>query len=127
MKKMENKEKLNGLRIGELAKRAAVTPRTIRFYIQEGLLPEPLYTQKNMAYYGEDLVEKVRAIKKAQKERYLPLVVIRKILEENDYDIPFPGCEAFRKMPVMIQLSSRRIWKYKIRCQKTSLRKSSMR
>jgi len=74
------------MKIGEVAKKANVTPRTIRFYIQENLLPQPVKTRKNMAYYGEDIVEKIIAIKKAQTERFLPLVVIRRILEQNQFD-----------------------------------------
>ena len=74
------------LKIGELAKRAKVTPRTIRFYIQEGLLPQPQRIQKNLALYDPKSVEMVKSIKKAQNERFLPLVLIRQILEQNDYD-----------------------------------------
>ncbi len=79
-------EKKTLLRIGDLSKKANVTPRTIRYYVQEGLLPEPEKKQKNLALYGEDCVEKIRAVKKAQTERFLPLVVIRQVLEQNNYD-----------------------------------------
>lgn len=74
------------LKIGELSRKAGVTPRTIRFYVAEGLLPEPEKRQRNLAFYPADNVRKIRAIKKAQTERFLPLVVIRRLLEENDYD-----------------------------------------
>ncbi|MBU2511423.1 MerR family transcriptional regulator [bacterium] len=74
------------LKIGELSKIAGVTPRTIRFYVQEGLLPQPERKQKNLALYGADCVEKIQAIRKAQNERFLPLVVIRQILEQNRFD-----------------------------------------
>ncbi|MCP4755153.1 MAG: MerR family transcriptional regulator [Proteobacteria bacterium] len=74
------------LKIGELSRKANVTPRTVRFYVQEGLLPEPEHKQKNLALYGPDCVEKIRAVKRAQNERFLPLMVIRRILEQSDYD-----------------------------------------
>ena len=74
------------LRIGELASKSGVTPRTIRFYVQEGLLPKPVKSRKTLAHYQADCIDKVKAIKKAQAERFLPLVVIRKILEENNFD-----------------------------------------
>jgi len=80
------KDKQDLLKIGRLAEMTGVTPRTIRFYVQEGLLPEPHFTQKNMAYYSTDYVDKIRAIKTVQKEKFLPLVVIRRILEKNDFD-----------------------------------------
>ena len=74
------------LRISELASKSCVTPRTIRFYVQEGLLSQPVKSRKTLALYDEDCVDKVKAIKKAQSERFLPLVVIRRILEENNFD-----------------------------------------
>lgn len=74
------------LRIGELSQIADVTPRTIRFYVQEGLLPEPEKKQKNLSLYSTDCIEKIKAVKKAQSERFLPLVVIRQVLEQNNYD-----------------------------------------
>jgi DNA-binding transcriptional MerR regulator len=81
---MIQKESL--LKIGELAKRAKVTPRTVRFYIQEGLLPQPKRVHKNLALYDPKSVEMITAIKKAQNKRFLPLVMIRQILEQNDFD-----------------------------------------
>ncbi len=79
-----NEKKL--LRISELSNRAGVTPRTVRFYIQQGLLPKPAYKRKNMALYNPRCVDQIRAIKKAQSERFLPLVIIRKMLEQSRYD-----------------------------------------
>ncbi|MCP4723367.1 MAG: MerR family transcriptional regulator [Desulfobacteraceae bacterium] len=74
------------VRIGQLATKAGVTPRTIRFYVEKGLIPKPVQTRKNMALYHLDCVSKIQAIKKAQASRFMPLVVIRQILEENHYD-----------------------------------------
>ncbi len=72
--------------IGELSAQTGVTRRTIHFYIQEGLLPEPERPHKNIAYYDEKFIEMIASIKKAQKERFLPLVVIRNILKQNNFD-----------------------------------------
>ena len=90
------------LRISELASKSGVTPRTIRFYVQEGLLSQPVKSRKTLALYNEDCVEKVKAIKKVQSERFLPLVVIRRILEENNFNYaalsdykPFAEATAF--------------------------------
>ena len=76
----------NKLRIGELARLAEVSPRTIRFYVSQGLLPQPEKTHRNMAYYSESCISMIKAIKKAQTERFLPLVAIRQMLEENGFD-----------------------------------------
>jgi len=84
MKKKDSSDRL--LKIGELARLTKVSTRTIRFYVEEGLLPQPVKKHRNMAYYDPDSVRKIKAIKKAQSERFLPLVVIGRILEENDYD-----------------------------------------
>jgi len=53
----------NLVRISALAEKAGVTPRTIRFYGQKGLIPKPVQTRKNMALYHLDCVSKIRAIK----------------------------------------------------------------
>jgi len=81
---LSRKNKL--LRISELASKAGVTPRTIRFYVQEGLLPQPIKTGKTMAYYPDDFVEKIRAIRSAQAKRFLPLVIIKRMLEQSNFD-----------------------------------------
>lgn len=79
-------EAQNLLRISQLAEKAGVTPRTIRFYVHEGLITKPVQARKNMAFYHPDCISQIRAIKKAQTKRFMPLVVIRHILEENRYD-----------------------------------------
>ena len=69
------------MRIGELAKAAGVTVQTIHFYLREGLLPAPTKTAPNMAYYGSEYLEDIRLIKELQSERYLPLGLIRQLLQ----------------------------------------------
>ncbi len=71
----------NLMRIGELAKAAGVTVQTIHFYLREGLLPPPTKTAPNMAYYGPEYLEDIRLIKELQSERYLPLGLIRQLLQ----------------------------------------------
>ena len=39
------------LKISELAERSGVPVATVRHYLREGLLPEPVKTSRNMAYY----------------------------------------------------------------------------
>ena len=77
MEIMKNKKEL--MTIGELSSRAGVTRRTIHFYIQEGLLPEPERPHKNIAYYDEEFIEMIAAIKKAQTERFLPRAHFKKV------------------------------------------------
>ncbi|HSI80880.1 MAG TPA: MerR family transcriptional regulator [Solirubrobacterales bacterium] len=72
------------LRISELAERADVPVATVRHYLREGLLPEPVRTSRNMAYYPPEFVERIRLIKQLQEERFMPLRVIRELLERED-------------------------------------------
>ncbi len=58
---------MEGLRVGEVAKRAAVNLQTIHFYEREGLLPRPPRTASNYRMYSEDAVRRVRFIKRAQE------------------------------------------------------------
>jgi DNA-binding transcriptional MerR regulator len=74
------------LKISELADRAEVPVATVRHYLREGLLPEPVKTSRNMAYYPPELVDRIRLIKQLQEERFMPLRVIRELLEREDAD-----------------------------------------
>ena len=71
------------LRMGELARASGVSAATIKHYLREGLLPEPMKTSRNMAYYPAEFVERIRMIKQLQEERYMPLRVIKDLLEED--------------------------------------------
>ena len=71
------------LRMGELAEASGVSAATIKHYLREGLLPEPVKTSRNMAYYPAEFVERIRMIKQLQEERYMPLRVIKDLLEED--------------------------------------------
>jgi DNA-binding transcriptional MerR regulator len=64
--------------IGELAEAAGVTPRTIRYYTGEGLLPKP-DTRGQYAQYGGEHLLRLRLIARL-KESYLPLSEIRAYL-----------------------------------------------
>ncbi|HEX2988361.1 MAG TPA: MerR family transcriptional regulator, partial [Chloroflexota bacterium] len=69
------------MRVGELAEATGVSVQTIHFYLREGLLARPIKTSPNMAYYGPEFVEEIRLIKELQEKRYLPLSLIRLVLE----------------------------------------------
>jgi DNA-binding transcriptional MerR regulator len=71
------------LKIGELAEASGVSVPTIKHYLREGLLPEPVKTSRNMAYYPPDFVERIRLIKQLQEERYMPLRAIKSMLDED--------------------------------------------
>jgi MerR family copper efflux transcriptional regulator len=52
-----------GLRIGELARRAGVTAKAIRFYERRGILPPARRAANSYRLYGEDAADMLRFIK----------------------------------------------------------------
>lgn len=74
------------MRMRDLEKASGVGRETIRYYIREGLLPEPDKASRNSARYSDVHVQRLRAIKRLQEERFLPLAVIRTLLEADDGD-----------------------------------------
>jgi DNA-binding transcriptional MerR regulator len=74
------------MRMRDLEKASGVGRETIRFYIREGLLPEPDKPSRNSARYSDVHVARLKAIKRLQEERFLPLAVIRDLLEADDGD-----------------------------------------
>jgi DNA-binding transcriptional MerR regulator len=64
--------------IQELADRAEVTTRTIRYYVEQGVLPPP--ERGRPAEYTEEHVARLALIKRL-KEQYLPLDEIRDTLQ----------------------------------------------
>lgn len=67
-----------------LARLSGVPAATIKHYVNEGLLPEPTRTSRNMAYYDVALVPRVQRIKELQRTRFLPLKVIKDVLDEAE-------------------------------------------
>ena len=68
--------------IGHLAELAGVTPRTIRYYTAEGLLPRP-DARGQYALYGEEHLLRLQLIAQL-KESYLPLGEIKARIENLD-------------------------------------------
>jgi DNA-binding transcriptional MerR regulator len=75
------------VKISELAERADVPVATVRHYLREGLLPEGVKTSRNMAYYPPEFVERIRLIKRLQEQRFMPLRVIKELLDSANGDL----------------------------------------
>ena len=77
----------NGLlKMSQLAERSGVSAGTIKHYLREGLLgggDEVMRTSRNMAWYPPEYVERIRLIKRLQEERFMPLKVIKGVLDED--------------------------------------------
>lgn len=75
--------------LDELARRASVTKRTVRYYIQQGLLP-PAEGSGRGATYSQthlDLLELIGEL----KERHLPLAEIRRVILEAEAASALPA------------------------------------
>jgi DNA-binding transcriptional MerR regulator len=74
----------NGLlKMRDLAAASGVSAGTIKHYLREGLLPEPVKTSRNMAWYPPEFVDRIKLIKQLQEERFMPLKVIKGMLDED--------------------------------------------
>ncbi|UTI65710.1 MerR family transcriptional regulator [Paraconexibacter antarcticus] len=72
--------------MSELAEASGVSAGTIKHYLREGLLgagEDVVRTSRNMAYYPVGYVERVRLIKRLQEDRYMPLRVIKDVLDDD--------------------------------------------
>jgi DNA-binding transcriptional MerR regulator len=83
-----------GYKLSELAERAGVSPRTVRYYVQRGLLPPPVFKGRDTAY-GEEHLARLRAIRALQDE-HLPLDSIQAELEHRPH---VPGSRTVARDP----------------------------
>ncbi len=75
------------LKMSDLARQSGVPAPTIKHYIREGLLPPPAKrTSRNMAYYDAAIIPRIRTIKELQRTRFLPLRVIKELLDGTSAD-----------------------------------------
>ena len=78
---MSTTERNGLLKMRELAEASGVSAGTIKHYLREGLLPEPVKTSRNMAWYPPEFVERIQLIKELQERRFMPLRAIKGILD----------------------------------------------
>ena len=71
------------LKMRDLVQASGVSAGTIKHYLREGLLPDPVRTSRNMAWYPPEFVERIKLIKRLQEERFMPLSAIRNVLEDD--------------------------------------------
>ena len=88
------------LKMKDLERATGVGREAIRFYIREGLLPEPERPARNVAFYDESCVGRIRLIKELQQKRYLPLHVIKLIVAGDASPSP-------REVEALLQLDGR--------------------
>ena len=84
-----------GLKMSQLTEATGLPRSTILHYVNEGLLPEPVKTSPNMAYYDPSCVDRLRLIRHLQQKHRCSLAQIKAALEED---------ESGREMDAMIRL-----------------------
>jgi len=70
------------IKIGELARRSGVPIATLKHYLREGLIHPAHKTGRTMSWYDASIAARVRAIKRLQRDQFLPLELIRKTVDE---------------------------------------------
>jgi Cd(II)/Pb(II)-responsive transcriptional regulator len=83
------------LKIGDLAKRAQCPAETIRYYVREGLLPEPTRTAGNYRLYSRAHVERLAFIRNC-RSLDMTLEEIRQLLRVRD--VPGENCDAAHQL-----------------------------
>lgn len=73
-----------GLRMKELMAQSGLPKSTLLYYVEQGLLPAPIKTSPNMAYYPPQCLERLARIKALQTRHRLPLGKIKALLALQD-------------------------------------------
>ena len=71
------------MRIGELAAKAGITTKTLRFYEEKGLLPRPQRTANGYRDYGPTVLSRLDFIRRGRAAG-LTLAQIRDVIEVRD-------------------------------------------
>jgi DNA-binding transcriptional MerR regulator len=87
------------VKMSALARRSGVPAATIKHYLREGLLPAAANkSSKNMALYDVRVVERIRTIKELQRTKFLPLKVIKGVLDGIKPDTDEQTATAIRRV-----------------------------
>ncbi len=76
--------KPRGLRMKELTAATGLPKSAILHYVARGLLPEPVRTGPNMAYYDPACIEKIEFIRAMQERYAFPLSKIKMLLARRE-------------------------------------------
>jgi DNA-binding transcriptional MerR regulator len=81
--------KTHPYRMKDLCEQTGLGRQAVHFYILQGLLPEGEKTGRNMAYYSQAHVDRLRLIRRLQEEHFLPLKAIRAVLDAYEDQADF--------------------------------------
>lgn len=70
-------------RMKDLCELTGLSRQAIHFYVQQGLVPPGKKTGRNMAYYGQEHVDRLLLVRRLQHERFLPLKAIKALIADD--------------------------------------------
>ncbi|MDQ3702377.1 MAG: MerR family transcriptional regulator [Chloroflexota bacterium] len=68
--------------IGDVAQRAGLPAKTIRFYEEQGIIPPPARTEGGYRVYGPTDLRRLRLVRQATKLLGLPLPEVKTLVEQ---------------------------------------------
>ncbi len=71
------------LKIKQISQASGVSTSAINYYVRMGLLPPPVKTFPNMAYYDEAYIHMISYIKRLQMDKNLPLKRIKELMDKK--------------------------------------------
>ena len=84
MYSMNERSQNKKIAMKELTKITQTSKSTILHYLHLGLLPKPVKTSLNMAYYDPECIDRIQLIKYLQKYQRLTLQEIKKYIEKRN-------------------------------------------
>jgi AcrR family transcriptional regulator/predicted DNA-binding transcriptional regulator AlpA len=83
-KKKDKQQDLDSLlKVSQISRATGVSTSAINYYVRIGLLPPPVKTHKNMAYYDPSYIQMINYIKRLQIQKHLPLDKIKEIIAKK--------------------------------------------
>ena len=71
------------LKVSQVSRATGVSTSAINYYVRIGLLPPPVKTHKNMAYYDPSYIQMINYIKRLQLQKHLPLDRIKEVMAKK--------------------------------------------
>lgn len=68
------------MKVSQVSRATGVSTSAINYYVRIGLLPPPVKTHRNMAYYDPSYVQMINYIRRLQVQKHLPLDKIKEIM-----------------------------------------------
>ncbi len=80
VRKKSERARDNLLKVSQLSRATGVSTSAINYYVRIGLLPPPVKTHRNMAYYHPSYIQMINYIRRLQVQKHLPLEKIKEIM-----------------------------------------------